>query len=414
MRRTNTFCLDPTKQQNEILNQLGSLSATLWNKISYNRRQCLFNDYPIDWQLSFYKDFSNQLGSSFSQQIYRKNGESWRGFFKLCKLKAQHKLPSEVISPHGYWKNRDTGKKVFRIIVRNDCYSLKGKLRIPTSKKIRKQYGTKQLILKYKGNLKWKGKQARLELVYNDLKNKWYVYQTLEVPEIKKKPTKKKAYVDLGVINPFTILSDKPTIYNGGSMLADWWYWNKKIAKHQSELKKANKKNTSKQLRRLFAKRQNRYKHAINSLIKNFLESCLKEGITEIRVGDVRGIIQNNNKGKKTNTMIHNLWGFGYTLSRLENKTEEYGLTLNYVNEKYTSRTCPICDHKEKGNRKHRGLFVCKECGYTQNADIVGAINIKKNDNPDFSFENRDNRVMAHPLLFSWNRNNWGTRISRL
>ena len=140
----------------------------------------------------------------------------------------------------------------------------------------------------------------------------------------------------------------------------------------------------------------------------------MKEGITEINVGDVRGIRQNNNKGKKINTMIHNLWSFGYTLTRLENKTKEYGLTLNYIDEKYTSRTCPICGYRKKGNRKHRGLFVCKKCGYTQNADIVGAMNIKKNDNPNFSFENRDNGAMAHPLLFSWNRNNWGTRISRL
>lgn len=34
------------------------------------------------------------------------------------------------------------------------------------------------------------------------------------------------------------------------------------------------------------------------------------------------------------------------------------------------------CGVISKGNRKYRGLYVCKECGYVMNADVNGGINI--------------------------------------
>ena len=41
-----------------------------------------------------------------------------------------------------------------------------------------------------------------------------------------------------------------------------------------------------------------------------------------------------------------------------------------------TSRTCPCCGYTAKGNRQTQADFECVECGYTENADAVGAINI--------------------------------------
>ena len=47
-----------------------------------------------------------------------------------------------------------------------------------------------------------------------------------------------------------------------------------------------------------------------------------------------------------------------------------------FVDPKYTSQTCPMCQHKSKGNRETQAHFECVECGYTNNADHVGALNI--------------------------------------
>ena len=41
-----------------------------------------------------------------------------------------------------------------------------------------------------------------------------------------------------------------------------------------------------------------------------------------------------------------------------------------------TSRTCPCCDHVSADNRQTQARFVCVDCGFDENADVVGAINI--------------------------------------
>lgn len=43
----------------------------------------------------------------------------------------------------------------------------------------------------------------------------------------------------------------------------------------------------------------------------------------------------------------------------------------------HTSQTCPECLHVSAGNRTSQALFQCVRCGLTENADVVGAINIK-------------------------------------
>jgi putative transposase len=41
-----------------------------------------------------------------------------------------------------------------------------------------------------------------------------------------------------------------------------------------------------------------------------------------------------------------------------------------------TSRTCPSCRHVSVDNRKSQAVFACVECGFEENADLVGAINV--------------------------------------
>ena len=43
-----------------------------------------------------------------------------------------------------------------------------------------------------------------------------------------------------------------------------------------------------------------------------------------------------------------------------------------------TSRCCPACGHTSKDNRQTQADFKCTECGYAENADLVGAINVLK------------------------------------
>ncbi|WP_443193661.1 zinc ribbon domain-containing protein [Mycetohabitans sp. B46] len=41
-----------------------------------------------------------------------------------------------------------------------------------------------------------------------------------------------------------------------------------------------------------------------------------------------------------------------------------------------TSRTCPACRHVSADNRQRQAQFRCVACGFEENADLVGAINL--------------------------------------
>ena len=61
---------------------------------------------------------------------------------------------------------------------------------------------------------------------------------------------------------------------------------------------------------------------------------------------------------------------------QLDYKSQWQGGVLVAVPPHNTSRTCPCCGHTDKENRLTQAKFECVECGYRNNADVVGAINI--------------------------------------
>ena len=61
---------------------------------------------------------------------------------------------------------------------------------------------------------------------------------------------------------------------------------------------------------------------------------------------------------------------------QLEYKQAWAGGQVLAVNPRNTSRTCPCCKHISADNRQTQAKFECVECGYAENADLVGAINI--------------------------------------
>ncbi len=61
---------------------------------------------------------------------------------------------------------------------------------------------------------------------------------------------------------------------------------------------------------------------------------------------------------------------------QLEYKMEWRGGWLLVVPPQNTSRTCPCCGHGSADNRRTQAQFMCVECGFEENADLVGAINV--------------------------------------
>ncbi len=61
---------------------------------------------------------------------------------------------------------------------------------------------------------------------------------------------------------------------------------------------------------------------------------------------------------------------------QLEYKLNWNGGMLIAVPPHNTSRTCPACGHVAAENRQSQAKFACMDCGYEENADVVGALNV--------------------------------------
>ncbi|MBI2225857.1 MAG: transposase [Betaproteobacteria bacterium] len=61
---------------------------------------------------------------------------------------------------------------------------------------------------------------------------------------------------------------------------------------------------------------------------------------------------------------------------QLEYKQAWLGGAVLAVLPRNTSRTCPACGHVATENRQTQAQFKCVDCGYENNADLVGAINV--------------------------------------
>ncbi|KAA0935415.1 RNA-guided endonuclease InsQ/TnpB family protein [Streptomyces apricus] len=72
--------------------------------------------------------------------------------------------------------------------------------------------------------------------------------------------------------------------------------------------------------------------------------------------------------------------GWGQFLSILAQKAESAARRVIAVDARNTSRTCPPsaggCGHAAKENRVTQARFMCTACGFTANADRVGALNV--------------------------------------
>ena len=72
---------------------------------------------------------------------------------------------------------------------------------------------------------------------------------------------------------------------------------------------------------------------------------------------------------------------------QLDYKLAWNGGWLMAVPPRNTSRTCPCCGHVSADNRQTQTQFLCVECGFKENADLVGAINVLRAGHARFACE---------------------------
>ena len=87
------------------------------------------------------------------------------------------------------------------------------------------------------------------------------------------------------------------------------------------------------------------------------------------------------NKSKAKRLLAKNIrrsigtWNWKYWLKRLEGYCEINRVSFRSVLPYYTSTTCPVCGHSDRGNRNGE-IFLCLKCEHKDNADINAGKNI--------------------------------------
>ena len=104
-----------------------------------------------------------------------------------------------------------------------------------------------------------------------------------------------------------------------------------------------------------------------------FVKLCEERDIGTIVLGDLTGIRQHINYGKRANQKLHQ-WAFGKITQLINYKAKALGIKVEVIDESYTSQACPSCGDKNKPNNRE---YKCK-CGFIYHRDGVGAINIRQ------------------------------------
>ena len=118
---------------------------------------------------------------------------------------------------------------------------------------------------------------------------------------------------------------------------------------------------------------------ATTTISKNHAMVCIEDLQVRNMSRSARGNTERPGKNVKAksglNKSLLDQGGFEFR-RQLDYKLQWAGGMLIAVPPQNTSRTCPACGHVSAENRQSQAQFLCVECGYENNADVVGAINI--------------------------------------
>jgi putative transposase len=341
-------------------------------------------------------------------------GEKKLGYAGLCKLLTEWRNGSETpwlkdASVHPLQQSLKDLERAYSNFFgrRTDFPRFKKKgqsesFRYPDPKQIKVDQGNSRIFPPRLGWLRYRNSRDIPGTVKNVTVSqscgKWLV--SIQTEREVEKPISKSSSaigIDMGVIR-FATLSD-------GSHLAPL----NSFSRHETALRKAQQAMSRKQ------KFSNNWRKAkarvqrIHSRIGNARRDYLQKATTAISQNHaivcIEGLqVRNMSKSVKGN--VKNLGRnvrakSGLNKSILDQGWFEFRRQLDYklawnggyliaVPPQNISRTCPCCSHVSKDNRQTQARFLCVECGFEENADVVGAINILRAGHARFACEVSD------------------------
>jgi putative transposase len=198
---------------------------------------------------------------------------------------------------------------------------------------------------------------------------RWWLHVVVTIPAPDVAPTDQVVGVDLGIVRPAVMSNNR---FLGKRA---WKAIEGKLFHLKRALQKKGTKSAKRHLKRVRHKQVRIRRNNDHILSKQIVAAAdpgatiVLENLTDIRK---RTTIR---KRTETSRRVHS-WSFAQLKSFIEYKAEDRGCTVVAVDPRHTSQACSCCGHTARNNRRSRGRFVCRACGFELHADLNAARNI--------------------------------------
>lgn len=212
--------------------------------------------------------------------------------------------------------------------------------------------------------------------------------------------------IDLGLNNLAACVTPyEAFIVNGRPLKSINSYYNKRKSFLSSKLN--GKRFSSRKLKRVSTKRNNKVQDYLHKASKLVLEKALQLNVMQIIIGKNENWKQSLNLGAKNNRDFHSIPHARF-INMLSYKAKKVGIDVITVNEAYTSKCSAldlesVCKQSNyQGKRISRGIFRSNK-GILINADVNGALNIARLNVADDEFSDSVLSCALQPKKFSLN-----------
>ena len=356
-----SFRLEPTKQQDLLLRQYAGSCRFVYNKALNLVEEMHEDNKPFPGYTSLAKILTSWKKDPETEWLKKTPSQGLQ-----CALE-------NLATAYIRFFKKEADHPVFHKKGKNDTITF------PDKKTVRVDEDRSRIALPKLGEIRYrksrdlKGTVRQATVRYSG--GKWYV-SILTSQEIFPDPPKGEILgIDLGVARFAAFSTGENEGLTAPNLVERF---EKRLVQLNQSLsrKKKGSKNRSKaklKLGRLYQK--------IVNVRKDFLHkstTAISKNHAVVVVEDLKvQKMTKSGKGKKgLNKAILSL-GWGEFRRQLEYKLSWNGGQLLRVPPAYTSQTCPVetCRYVSPDNRKTQETFACVKCGFTANADYVGALN---------------------------------------
>ncbi len=206
--------------------------------------------------------------------------------------------------------------------------------------------------------------KGEADLVYR--KGKFYLFQTVDIPEQDVEDVEAFVGVDFG-------LTDICVTSDGVKHTADTLNaYREHRQKVRSSIQRKGTRSSKRLLKRLSGKERTTATIINHTISKSIVQSAKMQG-KGISVEDLTNIRFTSKRRNKKFRVKLGRWSFGQLRSFIDYKARLNGVKFVVVEPAYTSQTCSVCH--SIGTRKNKS-FTCTNCGNDMDADLNAAKNI--------------------------------------